>query len=358
MSRQNHKLLIIRQKKFKHALTHFYMKIIIPMAGRGSRLRPHTLTVPKPLVPVAGKPIVQRIAEDLAAAQGGQIEEIAFIIAPDFGTKVEADLKATAAKLGAKGSIYYQDKPLGTAHAVLCAKESLSGNCIVAFADTLFDMNFKLDTEKDAVIWVQRVDDPSAFGVIELHEEGYITNFVEKPETFVSDMAIIGIYYFRDGEYLKNELQYLLDNDIKEKGEYQLTNALENMRAKGTKFYPGEITEWLDCGNKNAVVYSNQRILELNKGTKLVNESATVTNSIVKQPCYIGAGAVIENSVVGPHVSIGENTVVTNSILKNTVVQDNTKVENAILENSMLGNHVTYSNQTSEISIGDYTQIK
>jgi len=170
--------------------------------------------------------------------------------------------------LGAKGSIYYQDKPLGTAHAVLCAKESLSGNCIVAFADTLFDMNFKLDTKKDGVIWVQRVEDPSAFGVVELHDDGYITNFVEKPDTFVSDMAIIGIYYFRDG--------------------------------KGTKFYPGEITEWLDCGNKNAVVYSNQRILELNKGTKLVNESATVTNSIINQPCYIGAGAIIENSVVGP----------------------------------------------------------
>jgi len=202
------------------------------------------------------------------------------------------------------------------------------------------------------------VEDPSAFGVVELNDDGYITNFVEKPETFVSDMAIIGIYYFRDGDYLKNELQYLLDNDIKEKGEYQLTNALENMRAKGAKFYPGEITEWLDCGNKNAVVYSNQRILELNKGTKLVDESATVTNSIVNQPCYIGAGAVIENSVVGPHVSIGENTVVSNSILRNTVVQNNTKVENAILDNSMLGNHVTYTNQTSEISIGDYTQIK
>ena len=333
------------------------MKIIIPMAGRGSRLRPHTLTIPKPLVPVAGKPIVQRIAEDLAAAQGGQVEEIAFIIAPNFGEQVEADLKATAAKLGAKGSIYYQKKPLGTAHAVLCAAESLSGNCIVAFADTLFDMNFKLDTEKDGVIWVQRVEDPSAFGVVELNKDGYIANFVEKPTTFVSDMAIIGIYYFRDGDFLKSELQYLIDNDIKEKGEYQLTNALENMRAKGTQFYPGEITEWLDCGNKNAVVHSNQRILELNKGTKLVDDTATITNTIINEPCYIGEGAVIENSVIGPHVSIGKNTKISNSILKNTLIQNDSKVDNAILENSMIGNHVIYSKSTAEISIGDYTQI-
>ncbi len=327
------------------------------MAGRGSRLRPHTLTVPKPLVPVAGKPIVQRIVEDLAAAFGEKVEEVAFIIAPDFGEAVETQLKTTAAGIGAKGSVYYQTQPLGTAHAILSAKDSLSGNCIVAFADTLFDMRFKLDTEKDGVIWVQRVKDPSAFGVVELNGEGYIANFVEKPKDFVSDMAIIGIYYFRDGEYLKNELQYLLDNDIKDRGEYQLTDALENMRAKGTKFYPGEIEEWLDCGNKDAVVHSNQRILELNKGTNLVDSTATVTNSSIVQPCYIGANAVIENSVIGPHVSIGHDTVVRHSVLRNTVIQNHSTVENAVLDNSMLGNHVDYSPKKSEISIGDYTGI-
>ncbi len=334
------------------------MKIIIPMAGRGSRLRPHTLTVPKPLVPVAGKPIVQRIVEDLAAAYGGKVEEIAFIIAPDFGEEVETHLKEVAANVGATGKISYQTEPLGTAHAILCAKESLSGNCIIAFADTLFDMKFKLDTEKDGVIWVQRVKDPSAFGVVQLHEEGYITNFVEKPKEFVSDMAIIGIYYFRDGEYLRSELQYLLDNDIKEKGEYQLTNALDNMREKGTRFYPGEIEEWLDCGNKNAVVYSNQRILELNKGTNLVDKSVQVINSTIIQPCYIGANTVIENAIIGPHVSIGHNTSVHNSVIRNSVIQNNTVVRDATLENSMLGNRVDYSGKMSEISIGDYSVVK
>ncbi len=327
------------------------------MAGRGSRLRPHTLTIPKPLIPVAGKPLVQRIVEDLAAAFAGKVEEVGFIIAPDFGAQTEADLKEVAASVGAKASIYYQREPLGTAHAILCAKESLSGNCIVAFADTLFDMKFKLDTEKDGVIWVQRVEDPSAFGVVELHEEGYISNFVEKPKEFVSDMAIIGIYYFRDGEYLRSELQYLLDNDIKDKGEYQLTNALDNMRQKGTRFYPGEIEEWLDCGNKNNVIYSNQRILELNKASDWVDKSATVNNSTIIPPCYIGANAVIENTVLGPHVSVGDNTLVQNCVIKNSVIQNDTVVKDAILENSMLGNRVDYSGKVSEISIGDYSVV-
>ena len=125
--------------------------------------------------------------------------------------------------------------------------------------------DFTLDTSTDGIIWVSQIDDPSAFGVVKLDDENVITEFVEKPETFVSDLAIIGIYYFKDGEFLSDELQYLIDNDIKEKGEFQLTNALENMKQKGTKFKTGAVSEWLDCGNKNATVYSNQRVLEFEK---------------------------------------------------------------------------------------------
>ena len=192
------------------------MKIIVPMAGRGSRLRPHTLTIPKPLIPVAGKPIVQRLVEDIVQVCGKEVDEIAFVIG-DFGKEVENNLLNIAESLGAKGSIYYQDEPLGTAHAILCAQESLVGNCVVAFADTLFKADFKLDSSKDGIIWVSQIDDPSAFGVVKLNDENEITDFVEKPNTFVSDLAIIGIYYFNDGAYLKRELQYLLDNNIKDK---------------------------------------------------------------------------------------------------------------------------------------------
>src|SRR6478609_818944 len=243
------------------------MKIIIPMAGLGKRMRPHTLTTPKPLIPIAGKSIVQRLVEDIAKASPEKVEEIAFIIGR-FGKEAENTLRKIATDLGAKVSIWYQDEALGTAHAILCAKEALDGKVVVAFADTLFRADFKLDEKSEGVIWVQKVEDPKPFGVVKVNEKNVITDFVEKPETFVSDLAIIGIYYFKDGENLRKELQYLLDNNIRDKGEYQLTNALENMKNKGLQFTPGKVIEWLDCGNKDSTVYTNQRVLEFNKGSK------------------------------------------------------------------------------------------
>ena len=333
------------------------MKIIVPMAGRGSRLRPHTLTIPKPLIPIAGKPIVQRLVEDIVKVCGKEVDEIAFIIG-DFGKEVEDNLVKIAESLGAKGSIYYQDKPLGTAHAILCAQESLQGNCVVAFADTLFKADFTLDSSKDGIIWVSQIDDPSAFGVVKLNEENIITDFVEKPDTFVSDLAIIGIYYFNDGEYLKNELQYLLDNEIKDKGEYQLTNALENMKNKGTKFSPGKVNEWLDCGNKDATVYTNERVLEHNGN--IISATALIENSEIIEPCFIGDNTVIKNAKIGPHVAVGKNTVISNSAISKTIIQNESSIVNAKLNNSMIGNKVSFNgnNIQQEVSIGDFSEVK
>lgn len=335
------------------------MKIIVPMAGMGKRMRPHTLTVPKPLVPIAGKPIVQRLVEDIAKVCGQPVEEVAFIIGR-FGKEVEAKLMEIAASVGAKGSIYYQDEPLGTAHAILCAEPSLGGNMVVAFADTLFRAEFSLADTKENTIWVQKVEDPRPFGVVSLDGEGRITGFVEKPETFVSDLAIIGIYYFLDGEMLKNELRYLLDNDIKDKGEYQLTNALENMRAKGIVFKPGEVTDWLDCGNKNSTVDTNTRYLGFLADAgeeELVSKSAKLTNSVVIAPSYIAPGAVIENSVVGPFASIGKNTKVSGSVVAEAIVQENTSISGSVIKNSMVGNNVVISSREKDLSVGDYNQI-
>ncbi len=215
------------------------MKIIVPMAGMGKRMRPHTHTTAKPLLPIAGKPIVQRLVEDLAAVAGEAVEEVAFVTNPAFGKTVEDELVSIAEAIGAKGTIHYQETALGTAHAILCAQSALSGRVIVAFADTLFRAQLKLDKDCDGVIWVNKVEDPKPFGVVKLDDKGIITEFVEKPQTFISDLAIIGIYYFADGEYLRKEMQYLIDNDIKDKGEYQLTNAMENMKQKGARFKAG-----------------------------------------------------------------------------------------------------------------------
>jgi len=335
------------------------MKIIVPMAGMGKRMRPHTLTVPKPLIPIAGKPIVQRLVEDIAQVCGEPVDEVAFIIGR-FGAEVEKSLVKIAESVGAKGTIYYQDTPLGTAHAILCAKDSLSGPLVVAFADTLFKADFTLDSSVPGTIWVQKVEDPKPFGVVKLNEQGQITEFVEKPETFVSDLAIIGIYYFQDGDYLRDELQYLLDNDIKDKGEYQLTNALENMKNKGTIFVPGQVTEWLDCGNKDATVFTNQRYLEYLKerGEKLVADSATITNSVIIEPVYIGENAIITNSVVGPHVSIGSQTNVRDSRVSNSIVQTSASVLNAAITNSMVGNFASVTSKAADLSLGDYNVLQ
>jgi glucose-1-phosphate thymidylyltransferase len=239
------------------------MNIIIPMAGMGKRMRPHTLTTAKPLIPIAGKPIVQRLVEDIVATCNEKINEIAFIIAPTFGQEVEAHLLETAAAMGAKGVICYQEQPLGTAHAILCAKEQLSENVFIAFADTLFDATFTIDTNKDAIIWTQKVTDPSAFGVVKLKSNNQIEAFVEKPTEFVSDLAIIGVYYFKDGPRLRKELERLIENDITIKGEYQITDAMDHMLQNGVQFYTDQVSEWLDCGNKDATLYTLERILEL-----------------------------------------------------------------------------------------------
>lgn len=332
------------------------MKIIVPMAGMGKRMRPHTLTVPKPLVPIVGKPIVQRLVEDIAKVCGEKVEEVAFIIG-DFGKEVENKLIKIAESVGAKGTIYYQKQPLGTAHAVYCAEPSLDGNIVVAFADTLFKADFKMDTKNEGVIWVQKVEDPKPFGVVKIGTDGFITDFVEKPETFVSDLAIIGIYYFKDGRYLANEIKYLLDNNITDKGEFQITNALENMKTKGTKFVPGQISEWLDCGNKNSTVDTNKSYLGYLNGTNLVASTVKSENSVVIQPSFIGENVVLQNSVVGPYVSIGNGSKVTNSVISKSIVQENAVIKNAVITNSMLGNNATYEGHAKDLSVGDFNVI-
>jgi len=324
------------------------------MAGMGKRMRPHTLVTPKPLIEFAGKPMVHHIVEELARTCLEPIEEIAFVIG-DFGKEAEKSLVAVAEKVGAKGSIYHQEEALGTAHAVLCAAESMQGKLIVAFADTLFKADFILDESKDAVIWVQQVEDPKPFGVVKLNDEGNITDFVEKPQEFISDLAIIGIYYFRDGENLRMELQYLIDNDLREKGEFQITNALENMKQKGLKFAPGKVIEWLDCGNKNNTVYTHARWLESKSGENLIDASLINRNALVIEPCFIGKGVTIVNSVVGPHVSLADGCIIENTIIRNSIVQKNTRIQNSVIGNSMIGSFVEIKNQMLDLSIGDYS---
>ena len=189
-------------------------------------------------------------------------------------------------------------------------------------------------------------------------ERQEIVELVEKPKEFVSDKAVIGIYYFKDGEYLKKEIDYLIDNNITEKGEFQLTNVLENMKAKGTQFAPGQVTEWLDCGNKDATVFTNQRILEYNKAdASLIASSARIINSEIIHPCFIGEGVVIENAKIGPHVSIGDNSNIYCAIISNSILQKNVKIKDSTFSNSMVGNFAELAGVSGSLSISDYSTI-
>ena len=325
------------------------------MAGMGKRMRPHTLTVPKPLLPIAGKPIVQRLVEDIAEVTGQKINKVGFVIKESFGKEIEENLKNIASEVGSTGEIYYQEEALGTAHAILCAQPLLEGPVIIAFADTLFKADFSMDAAKDGIIWTQKVEDPRPFGVVKTNSEGVITDFIEKPQQFVSDQAIIGIYYIKDGSWLKKEMQYLIDNDIKDKGEYQLTNALESMKSQGAKLVPGQVDAWLDCGNKNVTVETNSRYLEFIKDKHgLQSNDVKKNNVVIIPPVYIGENVELNNSVIGPHVSIGDGTKITDAIIKKSIIQKNTVIEGVSMANSMIGNFVTLKTDLLDLSIGDY----
>ncbi len=332
------------------------MKIIIPMAGIGKRMRPHTLTTPKPLLHVAGKPIVERLVEVLAHLCEEPITEIAFVIG-DFGPEVEKKLRDVGKKYADTVHICYQKQALGTAHAVHMAKQCLDGPVIVAFSDTLFEANFSLDKEADGVIWVKQIEDPSQFGVVKLNENNQITGFVEKPQEFVSDLAIIGAYYFKEGQDLRAEIEYLIDNNITKSSEYQLTDALIALQNKGQVFLPGKVDAWMDFGNKNVFVQSVSEILQR---WEVPSKEYVIDNaSTIIPPVYIGQGVKIEKSTLGPNVSIEEKSTIVNSIISDTVIKKESELINVNLKNSMIGNyvHIDGNQKPSEVSVGDFNHI-
>jgi glucose-1-phosphate thymidylyltransferase len=339
------------------------MKIIVPMAGRGSRLRPHSLTVPKPLIPVAGQPIVHRLVKDIAKVLKQPIEEIAFVLGDPafFGDDVVESLTELAEDLGAKASIYRQDQPLGTGHAIMSAKQSLSGPAVIAYADTLIRAEFDLDPSADSVIWTKRVENPEAYGVVKLNDDENIVELVEKPESFVSDQAVIGIYYFKDVAVLKDKLQEVLDQNVMNGGEYQINDGIKRMMADGRIFKTGTVDEWMDCGNKTVTLETNAKMLGFLKSDneeQLIDTSVVLDNANVIEPCFIGKGTILRNTTVGPFVSIGKDCVIENSTVKNSLIQNQTSIKNANLDEAMIGNHVSYNGEFTKISIGDYTQME
>ncbi len=339
------------------------MKIIVPMAGRGSRLRPHSITVPKPLIPVAGQPIVHRLVKDIAKVLKQPITEVAFVLGDPafFGDEVVTSLTKLAQELGAKASIYRQDQPLGTGHAIMSAKPSLDGPAVIAYADTLIRAEFDLDPEADSVIWTKEVPNPEAYGVVNLNAKQEITELVEKPTTYVSNQAVICIYYFKEVGALKMKLQEILDENIMNGGEYQINDGIKRMMQEGKVFKTGTVDEWMDCGNKEITLETNSKMLGFLKSDgleQLVDNSVILENARIIEPCYIGENTILRNTTIGPNVSVGNNCVIENSIISESLIQNHTVITNAKLDNAMIGNHVNYDGNFSKVSIGDYSNLE
>ena len=331
------------------------------MAGRGSRLRPQTLTTPKPLVSIAGSPILFQLVKDTVKLINEPIEEMVFIIGDPlfFDKKVVFDLKDLAKKHNSKAIIYRQLNPLGTGHAIMCAKESLSGSAIVIYPDTLIKVDKNFDKKSDVVIWTKQVDNPESYGVVKLNSSNQIIDLVEKPIEFISDLAVIGMYYFKEISQLRDKLELVIANKKTNSGEFQINDGLLDMMKEGKIFSVGEVSEWLDCGDVKKCIIANKSMLTFLKedGIELISKKSNLINSIIIPPCFISEDTVIKNSTIGPHVSIGFESEVSDSIISNSIIQDNSKIRNANIKKSMIGNNCQYDGTGQEINIGDFSEL-
>lgn len=332
------------------------MKLIIPMAGRGTRVRPHSHTIPKPLLPVAGTMIVERIIETFARTLDQTINEVVYILGPDFGKEIREKLTEMSERHHAKATFRVQEVALGTAHAVYSASKDLTGEVIIVFADTIFDSDEKVSVEgADSVIWLKEVDDPSRFGVA-VFEGDKITDFVEKPKEPISNLAIIGVYYFNDGETLKKEIEYLLDHDkTGHGGEYQLTDALDRMLKDGKTFKKATVDEWLDCGTLPAWLDTSGIILDKENHSY---DEKKYKNTTIHPPVYVGKDVKISESEIGPNVSIEEGSVIANSTISHSIIQENAIIEDSNLKNSTIGNHVEVYGESGTVHLGDHSVVR
>ena len=337
------------------------MKLIIPMAGRGSRLRPHTLTTAKPLVKIAGKSILFQLVEDAVKLANEPIEEMAFIVGDKsfFGNKIISELKSLAFKFDAKATIYRQLEPLGTGHAIMCAADSLIGKAMVIYPDTLIRFSESFEKDADAVIWTKEVENPEAYGVVKLNSDGNIIDLVEKPKNNISNLAVIGMYYFKDASQLKKQLQTVINEKIIHSGEYQINDGLLKMINNGRVFKAGKVTEWLDCGNVKSSIFSNKKMLEFHHKDKkqLVSNDLKSIDSNIIEPVFIDKDVVIENSTVGPYVSLYRGATIKNSLVRNSIIGECSIVKNANIENSMIGNNCKYDGNYKSVNIGDFSEL-
>ncbi len=320
------------------------MNIIIPVAGEGTRLRPHTHIIPKSLLYVAGKPILAHILDGF---QRLNISQIVIVLGAkgeaiiDFCEKYPYDFK-----------FVLQEERLGLGHAIYTGARELTGATMVLLGDTIIDYNFKNFCRGTAnVLAVKEVADPKRFGIVEV-EKNNVTNLVEKPRVPKSNLAIVGLYYFQQIEKVYNAVDYLMKKDMKTRGEYQLTDALKYLLKKGEKFRVVKVDKWYDCGTAAALIKTNHHLLQKTHHFKKRN------NTIIVPPVYIDDSADIIASIIGPNVSIGEDVIIKNSIIKDSIVNRNAKVENALLSESIIGERAVVKGGFKKLNVSDSSVIE
>jgi glucose-1-phosphate thymidylyltransferase len=327
------------------------MKVIIPLAGFGTRLRPHTYTKPKPLINVAGKPVLGHLLDKLA---GLDIDEYIFIVGY-LGDQVEEYVK-TEYNLNAR--FVEQKEMLGQAHAIWLAREYLDdGPVFVLFVDTLFeaDLSVLSSTDADALIFVKEVENPSSFGVVTLDANDDITGFIEKPTTMENRLAVVGLYYFKNGNKLIQGIRKQMDQDLKQNKEYFLAEAMNLMIKSDQKFRTAPVSVWLDAGKPETVLETNRYLLE--HGHDNSAEIADHTNLIIIPPVNIHPTAHITNSIIGPHVTIAANCTITSSILRDTIVDEGATCKDSLLEQSLIGRNARVEDQYRSINVGDSSAV-
>ena len=328
------------------------MKAIIPVAGAGTKLRPHTYTQPKALIPIAGKTILSFIVDQL---QEAGIKEFIFIVGY-LGDKINDYVKSTYPHLTTH--FVYQNERQGTGHAVRLTKEIIGKDeVMVVLGDTICEYDVKeIVNSPFSMLGVKKVDDPRNFGVAEINDEGFVEHVVEKPAIPKSNMALVGLYKIKETKILFNCLNKIFSDEIKTNGEYNLTDALECMILQGAKFKAFKVKNWFDCGKKETLLESNATLLKKFGGN--VNPAKhNYENTIIIPPVSIATGCVIRNAIIGPHVAIGSNTTVQYSLVKDSIIGSYTSLYEVVLDNSLIGSDADVKGLSRSLNIGDNTEI-